>query len=105
MPELSNEDILNSIDFPHNKWRRTNDEGHLVGKNNVLVHIGRLRKLQMPIDEIKTLIGDLYYDAMAEMQAQIKEKCGKTPREFYEDKLKAEVANEGGVPQTPLQAS
>jgi hypothetical protein len=97
MPELSNEDILQTIQFPHEKFRRTNDDGHLVGKNNVLVHIARLRKAGVTNDEIKMLVEDFYYDAMAEMQMQVKEKTGLKFKEFIAKQISNELAKEGTV--------
>lgn len=100
MPELSNEDILAGIEFPHNKWRSVGEppnEKLLVCKNRMLVYIKRLRDLNMPLDDIKAMMSDLYWDAFVEHEKQVKESTGKSVREFFTDKAKAEMQREAPV--------
>ena len=94
MPELTNEDIFKTIEFPHNKWRSLDDKGQPQCRNRVLVTIHRLRQLNMPVDDIKAMISDLYWDAFVEHEKQVKESTGKSVKDFFTDKAKIELAKE-----------
>lgn len=94
MSEISNEKVLEGIDFPHNKWRKADEKGTLLCKNRTLVIIKRLRDAKMEIPAIQQLIADLYWDAFLEHELQVKESTGKTVKEFFEAKLKAELQKE-----------
>ena len=97
MPELTNEDILAGINIPHNRWRLTTKPAEDTtvktgsAKERVLHYIGRLRKLQMPLDEIKMMIADFYWDAFVQHELQVKESTGKSVKEFFLEKAKAEA--------------
>ena len=94
MPEVTNEHVFDSIDFPHNKWRKLNDKDRAVAKDRTLVYIKHLRDLKMPVDVIKSMISDMYWDAFVEHELQVKESTAKTVKEFFTDKAKQDLVAE-----------
>lgn len=93
MPELTDEEVFNGIDFPHNKWRKLTDKPPIVSlhKLHVLGYIAKLRKLQLPVEDIKEMLATLYWDAFIEHELQVKESTGKSVKEFFFNKLKEEA--------------
>ena len=84
--------VLEGIKFPNSNWRlKSKSTGALIGKNNVLVAINRMRKAGMEIPEVQSTIADLYFDAFGEHELQIREVLGKTAKEAMQIRMQVEA--------------
>ena len=91
--------VLEGIKFPNNAWRlKSKSTGALIGKNNVLVAISRMRKAGMEVPAVQSIIADLYYDAFGEHELQIREVLGKTTKEAMQTRIQTEVEVEASTP-------
>lgn len=80
---MNAENLFYQIEFPNNRWRKTDKKANLDAKKRTMDFVARLVALNMPADEIKERIGNIVWDSFVEHELQVKDMTGKDTKEFY----------------------